>query len=192
MAQDEQDRQPAVQTPASGRPSVRWAVTAAAVLAAAALTGAYVAARYEARLGVMARETFAAREQLRRELAELRAVYRGMADLLRDPATRVVSLLGSGPAPHASGRVVWHDTGGGYLFAADLPSTPPGTAYELWTIVRGTPRPAGRIQVGEAGAEATRIAPVTDARVEGFMVTLEPALGARSPGGAVVLASRAR
>jgi hypothetical protein len=192
MAHDEEDGPLGLQTGIGRRPWVGWAVAAAAVVAGAALTGAYVAARYEARLGVMARETVAAREQLRREVAELRAAYRRMADLLRDPATRVVPLLGSGPAPRASGRVVWHDTGGGYLFAADLPSTPPGMVYELWTIVRGTPRPAGRIQVGEAGAEATRIAPVTDARVEAFMVTLEPALGARSPGGAVVLASRAR
>ena len=52
---------------------VRWAVgTAAAAVAAAVFTSGMVAARYEARLGHMAREIAQAREALRREQATLR------------------------------------------------------------------------------------------------------------------------
>jgi hypothetical protein len=66
--------------PARRRPPwLPWALaTAAAVVVGAAFTGAFVAIRYEARLGQMAREVSAAREQLRREAAAL--------ELLRDPA----------------------------------------------------------------------------------------------------------
>src|SRR4029077_2537204 len=70
------------------RPLV-WAVgTVAAVIAAAAFTGTYVASRYEAQLGVMARESAALRARVEREELALReqlAVYQNAADLLRDP-----------------------------------------------------------------------------------------------------------
>ena|SRR5437879_4975476 len=102
-----------------------WAVaTAAAVVVAAWFTGAFVAARYEARLGQMARETAALRARLERDLAALNeqlAQYRSAADLLRDPATQVVALRGLGPSPEATGRVLWHPAIGGHLFVACRP-----------------------------------------------------------------------
>jgi len=172
-----------------------WAVgTAAAVIAAAAFTGGVVASRYEARLGLMARETAALRQRLQRDIVALEsqlAVYRSAAELLRDPATQIVALRGVGPSPQATGRVVWHAVNGGHLFVANLPAPPPGKAYELWTIGDAAPQPAGVFQVDAQGRGSHRVAPVEGGTpVKVFAVTLEPAGGVPAPTGPMVLASK--
>jgi anti-sigma-K factor RskA len=175
------------------RPLV-WAVgTAAAVIAAAAFTGTYVAARYEAQLGVMARESAALRAKVEREMAVLREqtdMYANAADLLRDSQTQIVTLRGLGPSPEATGRVVWHPVKGGYVFVANLPASPPGMAYEMWTIGEGAPRPAGLFQVDASKRGAHRIDPVEGGRpVKVFAVTLETSAGVPAPQGPMVLVS---
>jgi anti-sigma-K factor RskA len=133
-----------------------------------------------------------AREQLRREQALLREevkIARSIADLLRDPATRVVALNGLADAPNANGRVVWHEKAGGRLYVAGLPPAPAGKTYELWTIAGPAPRPAGTFDVDAAGRGSLTVAPVTDGPVKVFAVTLEPAGGTPAPTGPVVLAS---
>ncbi len=175
------------------RPLV-WVVgTVVATIAVAAFTGAFVATRYEARLGQMARETAALHARVQREEAALReqlAVYRSAVDLLRDPQAQVVNLRGLGPSPEATGRVIWHPAHGGYVFVAHLPSAPPGKAYELWTIGDAAPQPAGLFQVDASGRAAHRIAPVQGGKpVKVFAVTLEVEAGVQQPEGPMVLAS---
>ena len=172
-----------------------WAVgTAAAAIAAAAFTGGVVASRYEARLGLMARETAALRQRLQRDIVALEgqlAAYRSAAELLRDPAAQVLALRGVGPSPQATGRVVWHAVNGGHMFVANLSPAPPGKVYELWTIGKGATQPAGVFQVDAQGRGSHRIAPVDAAKpVKGFAVTLEPAGGVPAPTGPTVLASK--
>jgi anti-sigma-K factor RskA len=171
---------------ARSRPLVWAAGTVAAVIAAAAFTGTFVASRYEAELGVMARESAALRARVEREEAALReqvAVYRNAADLLRDPQAQVVTLRGLGPSPGATGRVIWHPVNGGYVFVANLP-------YELWTIGDAKPEPAGVFQVDASGRGAHRIAPVEGGKpVKVFAVTLETEAGVQQPEGPMVLAS---
>ena len=176
------------------RPLV-WAVgTAAAVLAVAGLTGMYVASRYEAQLGVMARESAALRAKLEREIDVLRKqadVYANATDLLRDPQSQVVTLRGLGPSPEATGRVIWHPVRGGYVFVANLPAAPPGMAYEMWTIGDGAPQPAGLFQVDPSKRGAHRIEPVEGGKpVKVFAVTLEVETGVPQPQGQMVLASK--
>jgi hypothetical protein len=172
---------------------VPWAAgTAAAAVVAAMLTGGLVASRYEARLGQMARETAAVRERLQRNEAALReqvADFRAAVELLRDPATRVVELRGTGPSPEASGRLIWHETAGGQLFVANLPPAPSGKAYELWTLGGPAPRPAGVFQVDAAGRATHRVEPAPG-QPPRFAVTLEPEAGVPAPTGPIVLASR--
>jgi len=175
------------------RPLV-WAVgTIAATVAVAAFTGAYVATRYEARLGQMARESAALHARVQREEAALRgqlAVYRSAADLLRDPQVQVVTLRGLGPSREATGRVIWHPANGGYVFVANLPSAPPGKAYELWTIGDAAPQPAGVFQVDASGRASHRIPPVEGGKpVKVFAVTLAVETGVPKPEGPMVLAS---
>jgi hypothetical protein len=173
---------------------MRWIVGAAAVaVVTAAFTGAFVAGHYEARLGQMARELAVTRQRLQREVAALNdqlAVYWSVADLLRDPATQVVTLRGLGPSPGALARVIWHRSAGGQLFVANLPPAPPGKAYELWTIGEGPPQPAGVFRVDTEGRATHRVEPVAGGRpLKGFAVTLEPERGVRAPTGPMVLAS---
>ena len=174
--------------------SLKWIVgTAAAAAAAAAFTSGLVAARYEARLGSLARQTAQVRDEVRREQQALRdevAAARAVAQLLRDPATRVVALAGLPDAPNASGRMVWHEKAGGRLYVTGLPPAPPGKTYELWTIAGATPRPAGTFDVDAAGAAARPVPPAEDGPVKVFAVTLEPAGGVPAPTGPMVLASK--
>jgi anti-sigma-K factor RskA len=174
---------------------LRWAAgTAVAAAAAAGFVGTWVAVRYEARLGQMARETAAVKERLARNEAALReqvALYRGAVELLRDPATRVVELRGQGPASAASGRMIWNDAGGGHLFVAGLPQVPAGKTYELWTIAGKTPKPAGLFGVDDAGRGTHRVPADAGAGAgQVFAVTLEPEGGTPAPTGPIVLASK--
>jgi anti-sigma-K factor RskA len=170
---------------------LRWTVaSAAAIVGVSAFVAGFVATRYEARIGVMARETSRIRADLHRQEAELRdrlAVSQGVIDLLRDPSARVVALRGSGSSD-AWGRLVWHETNGGYLLVANVPPPPPDKVYELWTISGGQPRPAGLFTVDASGRATHPVAP-TRAPVDVFAVTLEPAGGVPAPTGPVVLAS---
>lgn len=170
---------------------VRAAGTIAAVVVGAALTGTYVAARYEAQLGLMARDTAAAHERLTADEAALRRnadADRATADLLRDPATRVVDLRGAGAA---YARAVWNDRDGGRLFVANLPPAPAGKAYEAWTLAAGGVAPAGTFAVDTSGSASHRVEPRRDAGpVRAFLVTLEAEGGASSPTGTAVLASK--
>lgn len=181
------------EAPRGGR--LRWAVaTAAAVVAAAALTGAYVAARYEARLGQMAREAYALRQRLEKHEATLRdqlAIYAGAVDLLRDPATQVIALRGLGPSARATGRLIWNERSGGHLFVANLAPAPPGMTWELWTTAAAVPRPAGVFQVDASGKGSHRVTAVPGGTpVTVFAVTLEPEGGSPAPTGPMALASR--
>jgi anti-sigma-K factor RskA len=186
---------PAARPERARRGRLRWAVaTAAAVVVSAWFTGAFVAVRYEAQLGQMARESAAQRRELQRDIAALNdelALYRSAAELLRDPATQVVALRGLGPSPAATGRVIWHPKAGGLVFVANLAPLPPGKAYELWTIGDAAPRPAGVFRVDAQGRGSHRIAPVDDGKpVKVFAVTLEPEDGVQAPAGPMVLASK--
>lgn len=183
-------------TPASSRwRRLRWGLaTAAAIVGTAAFSAGFVASRYEARIGAMARETARIRADLQRQDAVLRdrlAVSQAVLDLLIDPAARVVTLRGLGPSPEAVGRVVWHDTAGGHVFVANLPAAPAGKTYELWAFIGGAPRPAGVFDVDAAGRASLPV-PATRSAVQMFAVTLEPAGGVPKPTGPVVLASAVR
>jgi hypothetical protein len=165
---------------------------AAAMVAGAALSAGFVAAHYETKLGVMAREMAAMRERVafqERSLRDQLRVYAGIVDLLREPGTRVVAMQGAGPHPAAIGRMIWNETSGGHVFVANLPPAPAGKAYELWTIAGGTPRPAGLFATDASGKGAHAVAPA--GRVDVFAVTLEPAAGVPTPTGPIVLASAA-
>ena len=159
----------------------------AAAIAAGAFSAAYVAARYEARLGQMARETSLAKERVARTEAALREEL----DLLRDPTTRLVELRGQAAAPDAVARVLLTDKAGGLLLATKLPALPPGKVYALWTLAGDVPRAAGVFVPDDGGRATLKVAPeATSAPGRVLSVTLEPEGGAPAPTGAVVLAPR--
>jgi hypothetical protein len=177
---------------AAGAPGRRrwlpWTVgVVAAAVAAGAFSAAYVAARYEARLGQMARETSAAKERVARTEAALREEL----DLLRDPTTRMVELRGQAVAPGAVARVLWTDKAGGLLLATNLPAPPPGKVYALWTLAGDLPRAAGVFVPDNGGRATLKVAPeATGGPSRVLSVTLEPESGVPAPTGAVALAPR--
>jgi len=173
---------------------VPWAAaTAAAMVISAMLTGGFVASRYEAKLGQMAREVTRIRDEIRRreatQLAQLE-MYRAVVELLGDPATRVVELRGTGPNAEASGRVVWHERAGGHLIVTKLPPLPAGKAYEAWTLGGPAPRPAGVFTVDASGQGSRKLEPAEGVPAKAFAVTIEPEGGVSEPTGPIVLASR--
>ena len=172
---------------------LRWAAgTLVATGAAAVFAGTWVAVRYEARLGRMARETAAVKERVVRNEAALReqvALYRGAVELLRHPMSRVVDLRGQGTAAGASARMIWNDAGGGHLLVAGLSPAPAGKTYEVWTIAGKTPHPAGLLVVDASGRAIHRVDAAVG-RVHAFAVSLEPDGGTPAPTGPIVLASK--
>ena len=174
---------------APGRPRwLAWTVgLVAAAVAAGAFSAAYVAARYEARLGQMAREASAAKQRL----AQSEAALHDELDLLRDPTTRLVELHGQTGAAGAVARVLLTEKAGGLLLATKLPLPPPGKVYALWTVAGDSPRVAGVFVPDDGGRATLKVPPeATGAPVRVLSVTLEPEGGAPAPPGAVVLAPR--
>jgi anti-sigma-K factor RskA len=177
---------------AAGAPGRRrwlpWTIgILAAAVAAGAFSAAYVAARYEARLGQMAREASAAKERVARSEAEVRDELA----LLRDPTTRMVELRGQAAAPGAVARVLWAEGAGGLLLATRLPPLPPGKVYALWTLAGEVPRVAGVFVPDDGGRATLKVAaeaPGAPLRV--LSVTVEPESGAAAPSGAIALAPR--
>ena len=162
--------------------ALRWVASVAVVAAViSTVVAGLVSARYEARLGQMAREA----AQLRAQVAEQR---QGLA-LLRDPEARVVALVGLEPSPRASGRLVWHERAGGLFVVSGLPPAPKGKTYELWAIAGGKPIAAGVFAVDVVGRASLPVKPV-GGPVEVFAVTLEPAPGVPAPTGPMYLASK--
>ena len=174
---------------APGRPRwLAWTVgLVAAAVAAGAFSAAYVAARYEARLGQMAREASAAKQRL----AQSEAALHDELNLLRDPTTRLVELHGQTGAAGAVARVLLTEKAGGLLLATKLPLPPPGKVYALWTVAGDSPRVAGVFVPDDGGRATLKVPPeATGAPVRVLSVTLEPEGGAQAPTGAVVLAPR--
>ncbi|TMA56762.1 MAG: anti-sigma factor [Deltaproteobacteria bacterium] len=102
----------------------------------------------------------------------------------------MVTLRGVGSSPRATGRVIWNQAAGGWLFVANLPSVPQGKAYVLWMNGAGSPRPAGVFRVDGDGRTTHHVAPGEGAEpIEAFAVTLEPERGVPAPTGPRVLAS---
>lgn len=162
---------------------IRWAASVAVAAGLlASLVSVYVSSQYESRIGQMAREAAALREQVQQQLLALA--------LLRDPETLVVQLNGLEPSPNARARMIWHGRDGGVLLTSDLPPAPHGKAYELWVIAAGKPVGAGVFNVDDEGKGGIRVAPIPNVSVvDQFAVTLEPAGGVSAPTGPMYLAS---
>jgi Anti-sigma-K factor rskA, C-terminal len=166
-------------------------IAAVALVVGALLGGGFVAARYEAQMGQVRREAFAFKERLREEDAARRARVSAderAVELLREPATRLITLRGAGAASSARGRVVWSEPAGGHILVSGLPPAPDDMTYVVWAIQGGKPRTASTLNVDVSGNGSQPLPPL--GAVEAFLVTLEPASGSAAPTGPAALASR--
>jgi len=141
---------------------------------------------------LMERET-----ELEATREQLTAAIRGkipqdeFAALLRRPDAKVVSLAGSDVAKGASGVLLFNPaTQKAWLYSANLPECPAGTAYQLWAIDQ-KPVSMGtfHIDAGEMAHLLMKRMPDFE-RVRKFAVSLEPAGGRPQPSGPIYLAGQ--
>ena len=128
---------------------------------------------------------------------QLNAAVRGkgpqdeFAALLRRPDAKVVSLAASDMAKGASGVLIYNPvTQKIWLYSANLPECPRGTAYQLWAIDQ-RPVSAGTFHVdtGEMAHLLVKRLPEFE-KVRKFAITLEPAGGRPQPTGPIYLAGQ--
>lgn len=128
---------------------------------------------------------------------QLNAAMRGKAPqdefaaLLRRPDAKVVSLAASDMAKGASGVLLYNPaTQKIWLYSANLPECPTGTAYQLWAIDQ---RPVSvgtfHIDAGEMAHLLVKRMPEFE-RARKFAVSLEPAGGRPQPTGPIFLAGQ--
>jgi len=128
---------------------------------------------------------------------QLTAAVRGKAPqdefaaLLRRSDAKVVSLAASDVAKGASGVLLYNPvTQKLWLYSANLPECPNGTAYQLWAIDQ-KPVSVGtfHIDAGEVAHLLVKRMPQFE-RVRKFAVSLEPAGGRPQPSGPIYLAGQ--
>lgn len=104
-------------------------------------------------------------------------------NILSSPGARIATLDGTGPAPHATARLVYDRSGRAMLMANNLPPTPAGKEYQLWFIVgRNPPIPGKTFEANFAGrGELSDEIPEQAMQSPVFAVTLENAGGATAP-----------
>ena len=128
---------------------------------------------------------------------QLNAAMRGKAPqdefaaLLRRPDAKVVSLAASDKAKGASGVLLYNPaTQKVWLYSANLPECPTGTAYQLWAIDQ-KPVSLGtfHIDAGEMAHLLVKRMPEFE-RARKFAVSLEPAGGRQQPSGPIYLAGQ--
>ena len=128
---------------------------------------------------------------------QLNAAIRGKAPqdefaaLLRRPDAKVVSLAASDRAKGASAVLLYNPvTQKIWLYSANLPECPTGTAYQLWAIDQ-KPVSLGtfHIDAGEMAHLLVKRMPEFE-RARKFAVSLEPAGGRPQPSGPIYLAGQ--
>ena len=125
---------------------------------------------------------------------QLMAVTRGkipqdeFAALLRRPDAKVVTMAASDMGKGASGVLLYNPvTQKVWLYSANLPECPIGTAYQLWAIDQ-KPVSLGtfHIDAGEMAHLLVKRLPEFE-KVRKFAVSLEPAGGRSQPTGPIYL-----
>lgn len=126
--------------------------------------------------------------------AQLTAAVRGkvpqdeLATLLRQPDAKVVTLAGSDIAKRASAVLLFNPTTQKvWLYSANLPECPRGTAYQLWAIDQ-KPVSGGtfHMDAGETAHLLVKRLPEFE-KAKKFAVSLEPAGGRPQPSGPIYL-----
>lgn len=161
-------------TTRSWRTLLPWAITAALALVV------LVFWRYNTHL----RNTLAGlRQQYRAEQIQLQQARDIVSTLTATDAMRVTLVAAKTP-PQPQGKAIYvRDRSSLIFLATNLPSLPPGKAYELWLIpVTGTPVPAGVFKPdvhGSAMVLNPPLPPRTEAKT--FAITVEPEHGSPAP-----------
>lgn len=148
----------------------RWALPAAASVAAVAATAAIG-------LGIWASSL---RSDLNGE-QEARTSLEQVVSVISDPRSERVS------ASVGSGTLVVSPTGAAALILSNLDPAPSGKTYEIWVAEDRTPKPAGLFQSAGDRTHVAVTLPVPKGAT--VLITLEPAGGRTKPSGAPLFAA---
>ena len=176
--------------PASGSLRGPWLLLAAS-LAAVAL------GLYAWTLQTRLRETDAALESARAQLAALQTqvveLRRGITDdawrtaeVLGAPDVVRVELAGQAAAPQATGRAFYSPSRGLVFTAANLPSLPAGRVYQLW-VVTGTVKVSVGVMSPDSAGRLRDVSQITAGQPDAIALTIEPEGGVPQPTGAMYL-----
>ena len=176
--------------PASGSLRGPWLLLAAS-LAAVAL------GLYAWTLQTRLRETDAALESARAQLAALQTqvveLRRGMTDdawrtaeVLGAPDVVRVELAGQPAAPQATGRAFYSPSRGLVFTAANLPPLPAGRVYQLW-VVTGTVKVSVGVMSPDSAGRLRDVSQITAGRPDAIALSIESEGGVPQPTGAMYL-----
>jgi hypothetical protein len=136
--------------------------------------------------------------ELEADRTQLSAAVRGkapqdeLATLMRQPDAKVVTLAGSDMAKRASAVLLFNPTTQKvWLYSANLPECPSGTAYQLWAIDQ---RPVSvgtfHMDAGDTAHLLVKRLPEFE-KAKKFAVSLEPSGGRPQPSGPIYLVGQA-
>jgi anti-sigma-K factor RskA len=165
-----------------------WALAASVALAV--LAGGY-AVQLRARVTTLEarlRETTLRADTNERLVADARgsaAEAQRTVLVLAAPDLARIDLAGQPVAPRASARAFWSRSRGLVFTASNLPSPPPGRAYQLWVLTaQPAPISAGMLKLDANGRATAMIDTPPDLPTPTAMaVTLEPEAGVPAPTG---------
>jgi len=125
--------------------------------------------------------------RLQRQIGELQARFdqtQATTAVLAAPDLATINLQGQPVAPDARARALWSRSRGLVFTAANLPSAPPGKAYQVWVVTAQAPISAGLLTPDSSGV-GTRyyMTPIDIAPPVAVAVTLEPVGGVPAPTG---------
>jgi anti-sigma-K factor RskA len=105
--------------------------------------------------------------------------------VLAAPDLARIDLVGQPAAPRASARAFWSRSRGLVFTASNLPTPPPGRAYQLWVLTaQPAPISAGMLKLDASGRATAMIETPQDLpKPVAMAVTLEPEAGVPSPTG---------
>ena len=169
--------------------SVGWLAVAASIALAVALGGYAGRLRDQVTsLELRLRDATLRADAGERQVAEVRRTAfeaQSQVAVLAAPDLARIDLTGQPAAPGASARAFWSRSRGLVFTASNLPTPPPGRAYQLWVITaQPAPISAGMLRPDAGGRVNVRFDLPSDLpRPVAIAVTLEPEGGVPSPTG---------
>lgn len=119
--------------PRSSAPA-RWVAAAAIILLLGASFFAY--RFYSEKEELQAR--IQRNESVQKETDSLKQELDKMADIMKDPNTMVVNMVGTDQTPQSSANIYWDSTSNDvYLVVKNMPKLPSDKQYQLWSLING-------------------------------------------------------
>ena len=100
-------------------------------------------------------------------------------EMIKDPNTTVVNMVGTQSAPKSSANIYWDSTSSNvFLVVKNMPKLPSDQQYQLWALIDGKPSDLG---VFDATNDKVILKMKNTQKAQAFAITIEQKGGAPSP-----------